>query len=251
MCRMWHAVAMRDPALVRAVSGDGRSEASAGCCLSSWRARRRRWRRSGRRRNARRRGGPSGPAERRGRRRGDGIIRGGADDHRPGERVRPKLTREMMVVMRSNALIGNITRKLAKDGAECGGEDGNLRKRAAARRRRGGDVGETFFSSFSSPHPPRARGAVLFQRPFLAGARRWGSARGVRRRGRRAADGPAQTVVDGPRFVPRRRPAEGADGRGDLRGGVRSSGRRRGRRGNCEPRACGRGYGRSGPCSTA
>ena len=180
MCRMWHAVAMRDPRSC-AVSVEMGVPESLRWVLPQLMARQTsqvapigttKEREAAGRIQADPRSAEAAAA------RVDGIIRGG----RPPMTIDQvsefgrSLPREMMVVMRSNALIRNITRKLAKDEDEYArARMENLRKRAAARRRRrggGGTSERTFFSSFSLAAPAALAARVLFRAlPFLGAGR--------------------------------------------------------------------------------
>ena len=180
MCRMWHAVAMRDPALVRAVSVEMGVPESLRWVLPQLMARQTsqvapigttKEREAAGRIQADPRSAEAAAA------RVDGIIRGG----RPPMTIDQvsefgrSLPREMMVVMRSNALIRNITRKLAKDEDEYArARMENLRKRAAsaAAAAGGGTSERTFFSSFSLAAPAALAARVLFRAlPFLGAGR--------------------------------------------------------------------------------
>jgi aarF domain-containing kinase len=183
MCRMWHAVAMRDPALVRAVSVEMGVPESLRWVLPQLMARQTsqvapigttKEREAAGRIQADPRSAEAAAA------RVDGIIRGG----RPPMTIDQvsefgrSLPREMMVVMRSNALIRNITRKLAKDEDEYArARMENLRKRAASAAgcRRGRSSRPS-----PSPPPPRSRRECSNgpSRSSARGAGRWGSARG-------------------------------------------------------------------------
>ena len=187
MCRMWHAVAMRDPALVRAVSVEMGVPESLRWVLPQLMARQTsqvapigttKEREAAGRIQADPRSAEAAAA------RVDGIIRGG----RPPMTIDQvsefgrSLPREMMVVMRSNALIRNITRKLAKDEDEYArARMENLRKRAARAAAAGGGRRRGRSSRPSpSPPPPRSRRECC-SGPFRSSARgagRWGSARG-------------------------------------------------------------------------
>jgi len=123
MCRLWHAVAMRDPAQVSAVSEEMGVPASLRWVLPQLMARQTSNVSPGAARPPG--GGDSGGGGGGGGKvsaaaaaaRVDGLIRGGRpplswDQVSEFGRALP---REMMVVMRANALIRNITRKLAAD----------------------------------------------------------------------------------------------------------------------------------------
>ena len=124
MCRLWHAVAMRDPAKVRAVSEEMGVPKSLQWILPQLMARQTS--------NVKPMGGgETGNADAPGddpaaanprsaeaaHARVDGLVRGGRPPLSMDQvsEFGRALPREMMIVMRANALIRNITRKLAID----------------------------------------------------------------------------------------------------------------------------------------
>lgn len=131
MCRLWHAVAMRDPTLVRAVSSEMGVPESLRWVLPQLMARQtshvspigtnKERNEKGMPINARSKEAAAA--------RVDGLIRGGRPPMSMDQvsEFGKSLPREMMVVMRSNALIRNITRKLAADVAEKEGVGGSGR----------------------------------------------------------------------------------------------------------------------------
>ena len=216
MCRLWHAVAMRDP---RRCARPPRRWACPVAALGVAAAHgaaaepRRAVGREGARGSVRTRARQEGAAAR-----VDGLIRGGRPPMTMDQvsEFGRALPREMMVVMRSNALIRNITRRLAADVAA---------HEARARGRR------------ARSHGPRASFGL--------------SAGGYVGRGRGAAHGPQATVGHGEVRVPRRDAAVGAGGvRVPEAGGSPRFPCARARGGTRASRASGRAYGRSGPCST-
>jgi len=131
MCRLWHAVAMRDPTLVRAVSSEMGVPESLRWVLPQLMARQtshvspigtnKERNEKGMPINARSKEAAAA--------RVDGLIRGGRPPMSMDQvsEFGRSLPREMMVVMRSNALIRNITRKLAADVAKKEGVGGSGR----------------------------------------------------------------------------------------------------------------------------
>ena len=131
MCRLWHAVAMRDPTLVRAVSSEMGVPESLRWVLPQLMARQtshvspigtnKERNEKGMPINARSKEAAAA--------RVDGLIRGGRPPMSMDQvsEFGKSLPREMMIVMRSNALIRNITRKLAADVAEKEGVGGSGR----------------------------------------------------------------------------------------------------------------------------
>jgi aarF domain-containing kinase len=125
MCRLWHAVAMRDPSKVRETSEEMGVPPSLRWVLPQLMARQQSH------------VAPVGTAKERAgsvpdprsaegaAARVDGLIRGGRPPMTMDQvsEFGKSLPREMMVVMRSNALIRNITRRLAADIAETDARD--------------------------------------------------------------------------------------------------------------------------------
>ena len=124
MCRLWHAVAMRDPAKVRAVSEEMGVPKSLQWILPQLMARQTsnvKPMGGGETGNADAPGGDPAATNPRSAEaahaRVDGLVRGGRPPLSMDQvsEFGRALPREMMIVMRANALIRNITRKLAID----------------------------------------------------------------------------------------------------------------------------------------
>ena len=230
MCRLWHAVAMRDPSKVRETSEEMGVPPSLRWVLPQLMARQQSH------------VAPVGTAKERAgsvpdprsvegaAARVDGLIRGGRPPMTMDQvsEFGRALPREMMVVMRSNALIRNITRRLAADVAATEARDaigtgerkpsvfGWISRRSfkKGRGRFGLSAGGTWAGTWGGAWTAGDSGPWRSTRVSASRCRRrWRSA------GPRAGGSP--------RFPCAR-----------ARGGTRAS------------RASGRAYGRSGPCST-
>ena len=125
MCRLWHAVAMRDPSKVRETSEEMGVPPSLRWVLPQLMARQQSH--VAPVGTAKERAGsvPDPRSEEGAAARVDGLIRGGRPPMTMDQvsEFGKSLPREMMVVMRSNALIRNITRRLAADIAETDARD--------------------------------------------------------------------------------------------------------------------------------
>ena len=230
MCRLWHAVAMRDPSKVRETSEEMGVPPSLRWVLPQLMARQQSH------------VAPVGTAKERAgsvpdprsvegaAARVDGLIRGGRPPMTMDQvsEFGRALPREMMVVMRSNALIRNITRRLAADVAATEARDAI-------------GTGERKPSVFG----------WISRRSFKKGRGRFGLSAGGyvggdvgRRMDRRRQWAMAKYACLGVTL-----PSALAEC-GSPSGGLAALPLARARGGTRASRASGRAYGRSGPCST-